>query len=303
LLAVDDVPLNELPIALVSAEQKWQHAALRRVQTIGVDNAGSVLHWRHQLHNEHPAKAAFATCLLCSLDSNNPEHHGTFQEASRVWFNDPMCEIEVLEAIFPSQKGPSHDALLEEWKTEALQQPSGSLLHTWVMGLNIALQREPWIPETQRNLMERLPESWWSVFSSSWLLNQLGSHTGRSWLANFSCSWPAQVARTPGERSRYPGLLAQHEACSLTSESLLAVRILNDGPGTSPLVALYEMIYALEQSLPVPTLSVHPQAGWLVRPVDQWPRFGMEVLSSGDPAIGEVLFTRSFHVRLLDTVR
>ena len=34
LLAVDDVPLNELPIALVSAEQKWQHAALRRVQTI-----------------------------------------------------------------------------------------------------------------------------------------------------------------------------------------------------------------------------------------------------------------------------
>ena len=63
------------------------------------------------------------------------------------------------------------------------------------------------------------------------------------------------------------------------------------------------MIYALEQSLPVPTLSVHPQAGWLVRPVGQWPRFGMEVLSSGDPAIGEVLFTRSFHVRLLDTVR
>ena len=151
--------------------------------------------------------------------------------------------------------------------------------------------------------MEHLPPSWWSVFSSSWLLNQLGSHTGRLWLANFSCCWPAQVARTPGERSRYPGLFAKHQACALTSESLLAVRILNDGPGTSPLVALYEMIYALEQSLPVPILSVHPQAGWLVRPVEEWPRFGSEVLSSGDPAIGEVLFTRSFHVHLLDAIR
>ena len=303
LLAVDHVPLNELPIAVLSADQEWQRAAIRRVQTIGVNNAGSVLHWRHQLQNEHPAKAAFATCLLCSLDSNNPEHQGTFQEATKVWFNQPMCEIEVLEAIFPLQKGPSHDGLLEEWKTQALLQPPGSLLHTWVTGLNIAQQREPWIPETQRNMMEHLPPSWWSVFSSSWLLNQLGSHTGRSWLAKFSCCWPAQVARTPGERSRYPGLFAKHQACALTSESLLAVRILNDGPGTSPLVALYEMIYALEQSLPVPILSVHPQAGWLVRPVEEWPRFGSEVLSVGDPAIGEVLFTRSFHVHLLDAIR
>ncbi|RJU86760.1 MAG: hypothetical protein DWC05_03650 [Candidatus Poseidoniales archaeon] len=213
-----------------------------------------------------------------------------------------MCEIDVLETIFTSQR-PSHDALLEEWKTHALLQPSGSLLHTWATGLSIAQQHEPWLPETQRNMMERLPASWWSVFSSSWLLNQLSSHTGRSWLADFSCCWPAQVARTPGERSRYPGLLAKHQECALTSDSLLAVRILNDGPGTSPLIALYEMIYALEQSLPVPHLSVHPQAGWLVRPVDQWPRFGSEVLSNGDPAIGEVLFTRSFHVRLLDAIR
>ena len=161
----------------------------------------------------------------------------------------------------------------------------------------------PWVSETQRNMMERLPASWWSVFSSSWLLNQLGSHTGRSWLAHFSCCWPAQVARTPGEPSRYPGLVANHQACDLTSESLLAVRILNDGPGTPPLVALYEMIYALEQSLPVSPLSLHPQAGWLVRPVEQWPPFGSEVLTNGDPAIGEILFTRSFHVRLLDAIR
>tara|TARA_Y100000991_G_scaffold37390_2_gene25581 strand:- start:22923 stop:25427 length:2505 start_codon:yes stop_codon:yes gene_type:complete len=303
LLGVHDVPLNDLPIAMLSAGPTWQRDALRRIQTVGMNNAGSVLHWRHQLQHQHPAEAAFATCLLCSLDSTNPEHRGAFQEATRVWFNRPMCEIEVLEAMFSRQQGAPADGLLEEWKAQALLQPPESLLHAWATGLNIALQRMPWVSETQRNMMERLPASWWSVFSSSWLLNQLGSHTGRSWLAHFSCCWPAQVARTPGEPSRYPGLVANHQACDLTSESLLAVRILNDGPGTPPLVALYEMIYALEQSLPVSPLSLHPQAGWLVRPVEQWPPFGSEVLTNGDPAIGEILFTRSFHVRLLDAIR
>ncbi len=303
LLNVNDVPLNELPVAMFSAGKEWQREALQRLKTVMIDNTGSVLHWRHQLQHEHPAKSSFATCLLCSLDSNNPEHRGAFQEASRIWFNQPQCEIDVLETIFPPQDEPSDEALLEEWKKNARLQPKGSLLHAWVVGLDIAGQREPWMPETQRTMMERLPPAWWSVYSGAWLQIQLSSQTGRSWLASNPRCWPAQVARTPGERSLYPGLIAQHQSCELTTESLLPVRLLDDGPGKPMLTALYEMIYALEQSLPVPPLSVHPQAGWLVRPVDQWPRFGSEVLTSGDAAIGEVLLTRSFHARLLGAIR
>ncbi len=303
LLPVHDVPLNDLPVAMMSAGDEWQRTALQRLQTITVNNAGCILHWRHQLQNEHAANAAFATCLLTTLDSNNPEHRGAFQEARMVWFNQPMCEIDVLETIFPPFERADNESLLQEWKSLAILQPKGSLLHMWAVGLDIAQQLKPWVPETQRSIMERLPPSWWSVFSGAWVVTQLGSHTGRSWLANQPFCWPAQVARTPGERSRYPGFSAQHQACSLTSEALLAVRLLNDGPGTEHLVALYDMIYAHEQGLPVPLLSVHPQAGWLVRPVDQWPRFGTEVLSIGDPAIGEVLLTRSYHARLGDTVR
>ncbi len=303
LLPVHDVPLNDLPVAMMLAGYEWQRTALQRLQTITANNAGCVLHWRHQLQNEHAAKSAFATCLLCTLDQNNPEHLAAFQEARMVWFNQPMCEIDVLETLFPPFEGLVDEAFLEEWKSLALVQSKGSLLYTWAMGLNIAQHLEPWMPETQRGIMERLPPSWWSVFSGAWVTTQLGSHTGRSWLANHALCWPAQVARTPGERSRYPGLSAQHQACSLTSEALLAVRLLTDGPGTASLVALYDMIHAHEQGLPVPLLSIHPQAGWLVRPVEQWPRFGSEVLFNGDPAVGEVLLTRSYHARVLDAVR
>ena len=69
------------------------------------------------------------------------------------------------------------------------------------------------------------------------------------------------------------------------------------------LTDVYAMVYAFEQGAPVPVLSTHPSAGWLVRPVDQWPVFGRDVMTVGDPDIGEVLFTRSFHARHLRSRR
>ena len=78
----------------------------------------------------------------------------------------------------------------------------------------------------------------------------------------------------------------------------MAVRLLKDGVGTPSLIDLHEIVYANEQSMPVPTVATHPQAGWLVRSVEEWPAFGGEVLGIGDRAVGELLFLRSFHARV-----
>jgi len=151
--------------------------------------------------------------------------------------------------------------------------------------------------------METLPPIWWSTFAQAWLTTQLASQSGRTWLSDFVCSWPALLARTHGERSHFPGHAGEHPGFALESASLLPVHLLPEGVGKAALVDVYTMVYALEQGAPVPVLTTHPSAGWLVRPVEQWPVFGREVMAVGDPDIGEVLFTRSFLARHLPPLR
>ena len=303
LMPVHDVPLSELPFALTSGGRSWRRKALQRIHAQAAHDITAVLRWRQHLHRSDEHRLAVATCMLCSLDPALPEHAALFEEASQVWFDGPMDEQEVLECLFgPSAVG--HDeGLLHRWVESAMLQPQGTLLHTWATGLGIAQRRVPWLAETQRALMETLPPTWWSTFASSWLTTQLASQTGRTWLANFVCSWPALLARGPGERSHYPGHAGGHPGFILESTALLSVHLLPEGAGKAALEDVYAMVYALEQGAPVPVLTTHPSAGWLVRPVEQWPVFGRDVMEIGDPDIGEVLFTRSFHARHLPPFR
>ena len=297
LMPVHDVPLADLPLALTSGGRSWRRQALQRTHAEAAHDITMVLRWRQHLQQDEEHRFAVATCMLCSLNPSLPEHVALFEDASRVWFEAPMNEQEVLECLF----GPSttvHDgALLQRWMDRSMLQPKGSMLRAWAIGLGIAERQEPWLPETQRALMEVLPPMWWSPFAQTWLTAQLASQTGRTWLAEFECSWPALLARGPGERSHFPGHAGGHPGFSLDSTSLLPVQLLPEGAGRVALTDVYTMVYALEQGAPVPVLSTHPSAGWLVRPVDQWPVFGRDVMTVGDPDIGEVLFTRSFHAR------
>ena len=86
-----------------------------------------------------------------------------------------MNEQEVLECLFGPARASSDTPLLQHWMTESLLQPKGSILRTWAFGLGIAQRREPWLPETQRALMETLPARWWSVFAPSWLTADKGN--------------------------------------------------------------------------------------------------------------------------------
>ena len=304
LMPVHDVPMADLPFALQPAGRAWRRAALQRIRSHAAHDFTSVLRWRQHLNSSDSTRSAVATCMLCAFDPSLSEHATGFEEARRVWFEAPMNEREVLECLFgPSSKAPPNATLLQDWMANALLQPKGSILHTWAVGLGIAQRREPWLPETQRVLMETLPARWWSIFAQPWLTVQLSSHTGRTWLVGFVCSWPALLARSSGERSSFPGHLGEHNGFTLPSTALLPIHLLAEGPGKVALTDVHAMVNAFEQGAPVPVLATHPSAGWLVRPVEQWPVFGREVMEIGDPDIGELLFTRSFNARHLPPLR
>jgi hypothetical protein len=100
-----------------------------------------------------------------------------------------------------------------------------------------------------------------------------------------------------GEIGGLPGIQIEHPGFSLSSDDLIATKLLQKGNGTSSLDDLYEMTYALEQQLPPPSLKTHPQAAWLVQPIDSWPTFSPSVIDEGDPMIGLLLYSRSFAAR------
>ena len=295
LLTVDALSLEHLPLAMLGASPAWQRLVLRRIQAIAQVDAGVLVKWRDGLKADMSIAPAYATCLLCSLQSGRSEEAGLFSQATEVWFTSPMCEQEVLETVLGPIEGESgRQQILKTWVSHAERQPKSSLLHAWATALRIAQNREPWLSETQRAMMGRLPHDWWAVFAGQWLTTQLGNHAGRTWLQTFACSWVVQLTRPKGEHTRFPGLDILHPGFQLTTEDLLGANLLNDEDENQHLRDLYEMVYALEQGLPVPLLTTHPFAGWLVRPLEEWPRFGSEVLGVGDPRVGELLFARSF---------
>jgi DNA-binding transcriptional ArsR family regulator len=299
LLGVDALSLEHLPLAMLGASRGWQRLVLRRIQATAQVDAGVLVQWRNSVKANPSSAPAYATCLLCALHPERPEEAAVFREAAEVWFREPMCEQEVLESVL-QERVTDENVLVElrsGWRQQAEKQPKKSLLYAWALALRIAQHKEPWVPEMQRMLMERLPAEWWAVFAEQWLTTQLGSHTGRTWLQSFTCSWVVQLARPEGERTRFPGLDVLHSGFRMTTENLLGANLLTNEDENQPLRDLYEMVYAYEQDLPVPLLSTHPFAGWLVRPVHQWPRFGSEVLQVGDPKVGELLFAQSFAAR------
>ena len=98
LMPVHAVPINDLPLAMAHADSLWQSEALRRLQAHARSDPTRLQVWREQMREQISESPSFATCLLCSLDGANPEHAVAIDEATAVWFERPMCEVQVLES-------------------------------------------------------------------------------------------------------------------------------------------------------------------------------------------------------------
>ena len=299
LMEVASTPPSHFVQAMAKANPDWLMHAFHRLRTDLLATPSLMLDLVNGLSDPELGSWC-ATALLCGLDPVATEHASVIEQATQRWFQQPICEQHVLEQMFSSQTlGSAHDeARLSSWLAFARQQPKSTLLSHWAEAVEVARSNEPWLPERQRVFMQRLPAEWWSCYAEGWLTTQLNSASGRMWLKEHELNWLAQLTLPAGWVTGLPGAQRPHPGHSLTSDMLIGVKLLGDGPGVTNLNDTYEAVYAMEQGLPPPPLEVHPYGGWMVHPVDRWPRFDAAVLEVGDTRIGHLLFAIGFASRL-----
>ena len=123
LLSVNALSLEHLPLAMLGASSAWQRLVLRRIQAFSQVDAGVLVKWRDGLKANTSIAPAYATCLLCSLESGRPEEAALFSEATEVWFTSPMCEQEVLETVLgPVEGEPGRQQILTTWVSTACRK-------------------------------------------------------------------------------------------------------------------------------------------------------------------------------------
>lgn len=298
LMAVTHTPPSHFVQAMAKANLDWLAHAFHRLRTDLLATPSLMIDLVNGLSDPEIGPWC-ATALLCGLDPVAAEHAHVIEQATQRWFQQPTCEQAVLEQHFSSQigvDGQDEERLLM-WLTFARQQPKASLLSCWAEAVDVARSNEPWISERQRVFMQRMPEEWWSCYAEGWLTTQLNSASGRTWLKEHEVNWLAQLTLPFGWMTGLPGAQRPHPGHSLTSDMLIGVKLLGDGPGVTNLNDTYEAVYAMEQGLPPPPLDVHPYGGWLVHPVTRWPRFDAGVLAVGNERIGRLLFAIGFASR------
>ena len=228
------------------------------------------------------------------------EFQPMIERSCELWLQEPHAVTQVLEALFPqgSPLNERNQACMQMCLNEALNQPRVSMLHAWGAAVGMIEHNEPMSPDSLRTLMGTLPTAWWSVWAGDWLLIQLSSSSGRRWLKDQDIAWPALIARPPGERSGLPGLPIQHPEGMLALEDVLQIHLVDDGVGKSSLLDVHDMLATVVRQEPVHYGRTHPLVGWLARPVEAWPRIGIEALQQGDEEVGALLYARSFAHRL-----
>ena len=296
LMDVSSLKLSQLPEAMKKASIGWQRKALLRLQSEAAMEPTIILDLAEGLTAE-PHRSWSATCLLAVLDPYDEGRSDVFKRATSLWFDEPHCAEFIVQHVFstPAPNAEAYLKFLDSWRLPASMHPAGSLLYVWSQALEHASGEGPWPTETQRLVMEVLPSHWWSPYALDWLQTQVGSSAGRAWLSEHPICWPAIIGLPEGSQAGLPGRTTPHPPLRLSSDDLIGIKMLRAGPGVAMLDDLYEMLFAHERHLPVPVLSSHPFAGWLVRPETTWPMFDESVLAMGDHRIGNLLFARSFN--------
>jgi len=298
LLPPQHVDLLTLAHSLHKGIGTWREKAFRRL-TLELRSSPEIL-LSLSTSMDHEEKGSWlAAVVLGASSSLGGEYNELMKKGSLEWLDHPHLPHLVLPMVFPSTRviDAERHLLLDQWLKAAQVHPETSFISLWAKAIQTTQRNEPWVSEDTRSLMQHLPQLWWAPYASQWLISQLNTSSGRSWLKEQSISWPALLTHPKGQRGGFPGTHHQHPGYNLSTEDLMGIKLLQSGPGTPSLNDLFEMTYALEQGLPVPTLQTHPEAAWLVQPIESWPNFTPETIEDGDSSIGLLLYSRSFAAR------
>lgn len=299
LLPIEACDTSTLIRAMPVASTQWANKALDKVRQRFTHNIQSILQYESYLGDEQ-LKPWMSAAVLLTAQHLPDEFQRMVEAACKQWLMQPHAVQEVLEALFPigMPLNERNQACMQLCLDASTQQPRGTLLHAWGATVRMIEHNQQTSPEGLRTLMRLLPNAWWTVWSGDWLLVQLSSTSGRRWLSEQEISWPALLARPPGERAGLPGLAIQHPQRMLALEDVLQIHLIENGIGKPALLDVHDMLATVVREEPVHYGRLHPLVGWLARPVDAWPSIRIDDLKTGDEEVAALLYARSFAHRL-----
>lgn len=300
----DLLPIEQCETAtLISAMPKgsidWSMKALEKVRQRFTKNIESIVRYDYFFDDENLG-SWMSTAVLLSTSQLPEEFNPMLLRACTLWVDAPRQPEQVLESLFPLGMPLSNyvEECLIKCKVAAKVHPNDSVFYLWGTLLNAMESNEPLAPDFLRQIMTKLPCSWWRAWASEWLQIQLSSTSGRRWLAKNPLPWPAMLTRPPGERGGLPAWPIPYPSGRLSLDDVLHILLLEDGDGKPALLDVYDMLATVERQEPVHHGRTHPLVGWLARSVETWPAMSLDVLKQGEPEVGALLYARSFASKL-----
>lgn len=201
-------------------------------------------------------------------------------EDLNAWMRDPLH----LEAVLPMVHASTAKSLAEEGVVAP--RPLQSWFGWWqhqhqVLEIDVIMR-----------CCVDLPLHWWAPWAFAWLPRLAATARGRRWLATTDVPWP--VVASLAESGGAPGITAERAARG-TSETLVDLHLVEEGPGQSSVQDLLEGLMAAEEGRPPPLGKTHLQACWLLMPSSTWPPYvGIEETQE---AVGRELHRRRLQIQ------
>lgn len=288
LLDPSQVAFAALPALLATATPTWARAnrALvlerARVEPRAADALAAAL------QDGGPTAAwAIAIALETRLLAGEPELDAPRALASLA-ATPAATSVAVLEAL--ALDAEADDA---GWTALATACERVGVLSGWT---DLVLQADTPLAADRLPRLAELPTRWWSAAAAGQLSDWLFDPSANDALTTSPIPWPVVILRPPRPGHGAPGT-GVHDHPPASVDLLPALRAWlgrADGSGAGTL-ALRDLALALEHSMvpgPPPPGRLHPDVGWLARPVERWPPFDERVLGSGHPDIAAALLTR-----------
>ena len=201
LLPIEQCETATLISAMPKGSNDWSTQALEKVRQRFTKNIESILKYDYFFDDE-TLGSWMATAVLLSTSQLPDEFNQMLLRACSLWVDAPRQPEQVLESLFPLGTPLSNhvEECLIKCKSAAKVHPNDSVFYLWGTLLHAMESNEPLAPEYLRQIMTKLPASWWRAWAGEWLQIQLTSTSGRRWLAKHPLPWPAMLTRPPGER-------------------------------------------------------------------------------------------------------
>ena len=294
---------NTSPKLLISsinmASEQWKLNAIKQISQHLLTDNQLLIEMRKETLNT-PQSSAISTAILLICDKLPNEFSTYVRSAVDEWLDSPLFANEVLESLCRENSEADFDRFIVYDKVALASKihPKNSILYNWGKYAMCLKNSELISNELMRNFISLLPFHWWYGNSSDWLVSQLSSSAGRRWLAEQTIPWPGLIFRLDGELWGPPGFRKKFVRQIPVSNDLLFIPIMQECVAKDYLMDVYDLASKIEDSNFRITARTHPKLGFLLRELNEWPDFSVEIIAEGDATIGALIFGISYHKNL-----